>query len=98
MLGSRVEGMGPRFEGMTALLVGGTGGIGRATALRLSEEGCVVVVTGATEQEVSAFSEEAGSQVWAEVLDVRRNDAVEGLVGRLDRLDVLVNLAGVGRG
>lgn len=58
----------------------------------------MVVVTGATEQEVSAFSEEVGSQVSAEVLDVRRNDAVEGLVGRLDRLDVLVNLAGVGRG
>lgn len=99
MLGSRVEAMGPRFEGMTALLVGGTGGMGRATAVRLAAEGCTVVVTGATEEEVSAFSDDASApNVSAEVLDVRRNDAVVGLIRRLDRLDALVNLAGVGRG
>ncbi len=38
------------------------------------------------------------SDVRAAVLDVRDEHAVAALVDRLDRLDVLVNLAGIGRG
>jgi NAD(P)-dependent dehydrogenase (short-subunit alcohol dehydrogenase family) len=85
--------------GLQALVVGGTGGMGRATAARLSEEGATVLVTGATEDEVEVFvASEAGPVAAAEVLDVCDPAAVEGLMARLDRLDVLVNLAGIGRG
>lgn len=99
LLASRVDSVGPRFAGLTALLVGGTGGIGRATAARIAEEGGSVVVTGATGEEVDSYFAVAGaSAVPAEVLDVRDPHAVARLIGQFDRLDVLVNLAGVGRG
>jgi NAD(P)-dependent dehydrogenase (short-subunit alcohol dehydrogenase family) len=88
-----------RFEGLHAVVVGGSGGIGRATSRQLLAEGCGVTVTGATEVEVADVSADASlGGARAVVLDVRDGDAVSALFGRLDRLDVLVNLAGVGRG
>lgn len=91
--------MGPRFAGRQALVVGGTGGIGRATATQLAAEGCSVIVTGATEEEAGAFRDDLPpGEVSALVLDVCDASAVAETMGRLDRLDVLINLAGVGRG
>lgn len=73
--------------------------MGRAVCRRLHDEGCEVTATGATEDEVDALAEDGSmSDVRAAVLDVRDEHAVAALVDRLDRLDVLVNLAGIGRG
>lgn len=73
--------------------------MGRAVCSRLHDEGCEVTATGATEDEVDALAGDASmSDVRAAVLDVRDEHAVAALVDRLDRLDVLVNLAGIGRG
>src|SRR5438270_5887715 len=98
-LASRVRSVGPRFSGLTVLLVGGTGGMGRVTAARMAEEGASVVVTGAAREEVDAYLAAAGtSAAPAEVLDVCDPRDVARLMDRFDHLDVLVNLAGVGRG
>jgi NAD(P)-dependent dehydrogenase (short-subunit alcohol dehydrogenase family) len=88
-----------RFAGLQALVVGGAGGIGRATCARLARGGAAVLATGSTQSEISAFTDEAHSiGVATAVLDVRDSSGVVSLVSSLERLDVLVNLAGVGRG
>jgi len=87
------------FDGKTAVVTGGTGGIGRAVTALLLAEGCTVVATGATAVEVEEARKDvalAGADL--QVLDVTDDGAVVAAFGRLSRLDVLVNLAGVGRG
>ena len=77
-----------------AVVTGGAraDGIGWATALALAEAGYEIIVTGATEKEVSeAASHEA---IKAVTLDVRDDQAVQNLFGSLSRLDALVNCAG----
>ena len=88
-----------RFAALHALVVGGSGGMGRAVCSRLRDEGCQVTATGATDDEVTALvADPKLSGIRAERLDVRDHGAVTGLINRLDRLDVLINLAGIGRG
>ena len=87
------------FAGLQALVVGGTGGIGRATCARLVDGGGRVIATGADDGEVAGYAAEAAAiGVETAALDVRDRTAVRAFVSGLDRLDVLVNLAGVGRG
>lgn len=77
----------------TALVTGGTSGIGRGVAEILAAEGWTVVATGASEEEVSAAGPLAGCV--NSVLDVTDQAAVDRLVGGLERLDALVNCAGI---
>lgn len=72
----------------TAVITGGTTGIGAATAALLREAGWRVVATGLTEAEVAA----AGGE--AVVLDVTDDAAVTGFFSGFDRLDGLVTSAG----
>jgi NAD(P)-dependent dehydrogenase (short-subunit alcohol dehydrogenase family) len=90
-----IEGL---FTGLHALVVGGVGGIGRATCAALAEGGASVVATGATGEEVASYAAEADARrVRTAVLDVRSSEEVDALISSLDRLDILVNLAGIGR-
>jgi len=87
------------FEGKTAFVTGGTGGIGRAVTALLLAEGARVIATGGAAHEVDDAQQDprlAGADV--QLLDVTDDDAVTAALSALDRLDVLVNLAGVGRG
>ncbi len=84
------------FQRRQVLVVGGTSGIGAGIAQAFLARGAQVLVTGATAGEVATASQDAalaGTTVSA--LDVRDNEAVAGFIGALDRLDVLVNCAGV---
>lgn len=84
-------------QGRTAVVIGGTGGLGGAIAAAfINEPDCRVFITGATSAEVeSAQSDPSLRGAEITVLDVRDNSAVTSYFSRLDRLDVLLNAAGI---
>lgn len=81
-----------------ALITGGASpiGIGFAAAREFVRQGYEVIVTGISAEEIAGTPHEPG--ITAVVLDVRDDAAVAALFGGLDRLDALVNCAGIGRG
>jgi 3-oxoacyl-[acyl-carrier protein] reductase len=84
------------LEGKTALVTGGSRGIGRAIALELAQAGAEVVVgfrSGAEEAE--AVAQEAGGR--AVEADVSDPEQAKRLVEEAGELDVLVNNAGLTR-
>ncbi|GGO94428.1 SDR family NAD(P)-dependent oxidoreductase [Wenjunlia tyrosinilytica] len=91
-----------RFTGKVAIVTGAAAGIGRATAVRLSEEGAAVAVSDIDADGAAAVAEEIaqrGGRALAVQADMAEADAVRRLVqacvSRLDGLHVLVNNVGV---
>lgn len=85
-----------RFSGKSALVIGGTGGMGWGIAEAFAREGAQVHITGLTEAEVESRSARAAQLgVAVSVLDVTREEAVSQLFRGLDQLDALVNCAGI---
>lgn len=89
------------FTGKTALVAGGTGGLGRAVSLAFLEEGALLIVTYINEQEFAALQQAAGahaSRLVGRKLDVTDEAAVQqlvdGVVKEHGRLDILVNTVG----
>ena len=76
------------FTGRSVLVTGGTSGIGLEVAHAFRRAGAGVTVAG-----LPAAADHEGLRV--ETLDVSDGQAVDKVVGRLDRLDVLVNAAGM---
>lgn len=84
-----------------ALITGGTQGIGRATAIRLAQEGAAVVIAARGQERLDALAAEilaAGGKVTAVQADVASAADCERLVSEaikaFGRLDILVNNAG----
>jgi 3-oxoacyl-[acyl-carrier protein] reductase len=93
-----------RLKDRIAIVTGGGRGIGRATAKRLSDEGAIVVVVDrdrSEAEEVAAEILEDGGDAWVHPADVSRRDEVERLTeevaARYGRIDILCNIAGIGR-
>ena len=80
------------LRGQTALVTGGTSGLGAAIAARFHGLGARVVAAG-LEAEKAPITATDGLEVVT--LDVTDERAVRRLVGALDRLDILVNAAGI---
>src|SRR4051794_10416553 len=81
--------MPEKFHGKSALITGGTSGIGKAIAEALHEAGCDVRVTGLPGPDCES------SVLPATPLDVGSQSEVDALIAGLDRLDILVNCAGI---
>jgi len=94
-----------RFEGKTALVTGGSRGIGRACVVRLAREGAAVAFVYQRNQQaaeqVMADLSDAPQKVQAIQADVgdldRAHQIVDALVQQWEHLDVLVNCAGITR-
>jgi 3-oxoacyl-[acyl-carrier protein] reductase len=84
------------LEGKSALVTGGSRGIGRAIALELARAGAAVTVGYRSgEEEAAAVADECGgSAVQADVSDP---DEAKRLVEQAGELDILVNNAGLTR-
>ena len=95
-----------RLNGRIALVTGATGGLGRAVAAGLAREGAAVVVVGRSGGRAQAVMADIRTRIPAAELEPLACDlslqssirsAVEEFRSRHDRLDVLVNAAGVFR-
>ncbi len=94
-----------RFSGKVALVTGAASGIGRAIVLRLAEEGAEVFghdIDGDGLEETAKLVGDAGGSMRRRQGDCSSRaecrGTVEECVGAYGRLDVLGNVAGIGRG
>jgi NAD(P)-dependent dehydrogenase (short-subunit alcohol dehydrogenase family) len=84
------------FSGRTALVTGGVSGIGAAVSQAFATAGATVIACGLTEAEIgAAAADPAFAGITLRQLDVTDRSAVDALVGGLDRLDFVINSAGV---
>lgn len=88
-----------RFEGKVALVTGGGGAIGSATALRFAKEGARVAIVDLDEQRARAIAATIGDKAIAIAADVSdetaAGEAVAKTVEAFGRLDVVFNNAGI---
>lgn len=84
------------YSDKVVLVTGGVSGIGGATSRAFARAGARVIATGLTDAELAAAraDTELGQQR-IEPLDVSDAAAVTNLIGSLERLDVVVNCAGM---
>jgi meso-butanediol dehydrogenase / (S,S)-butanediol dehydrogenase / diacetyl reductase len=91
-----------RFKDRTAIVTGGSKGLGRTIAGRLAAEGAEVLVAGRDEDDLKravAELEADGGRAWSLAGDIADPVVCEGLIeaarDRWGRVDVLINNAGV---
>src|SRR6202022_3532157 len=91
-----------KLKGKTALITGGSRGIGRAIALALAKEGVNIAVTGRTEgdlknvlQEIKTFGVKACYAIPNVGSLEEVTMAVDRIRGELGDIDILINNAGI---
>ena len=88
-----------RLEGKTALVTGAASGIGLQTSIRLAEEGARVMMTDINLEEGLQQAEKPGVNATFLKLDITEEEewisVLDETVKRFDRLDILVNSAGM---
>ena len=91
-----------RFENRVVFVTGAASGIGRASALRLADEGASLFLTDVQAEALDAVAKQltaAGAAVEARVSNVadegQVRDAIGATLRRFGRLDALCNIAGI---
>ena len=89
-----------RLPNRVAIVTGAAGGLGRAAALRLAEEGALLVlVDRAPCQEILSSVLKRGVRAIAVEADITSSEAIAGVVERalseFGRIEVLINIAGI---
>ncbi|GAA5202727.1 SDR family oxidoreductase [Microbacterium jejuense] len=96
---STIEQTDRELHGKVALVTGASSGIGRATALALSEAGLRVAVGARRTDRLSSLADAAPGEMLSLPLDVTSYDsvaqAIAQIVERFGRLDALINNAGL---
>lgn len=93
-----------QLTGKTAIVTGGSKGIGRAIARDLATAGANVVICARNEKEVQEAAAELDGEAEGAVMGIRCDmrkyeevrELIEEAIRRFGRLDILVNNAGVG--
>ena len=88
------------YQGKTALITGGSGGIGLATAKLFASEGAKIALADINQQGLDKAAKELeGANVWTKQCDVSKEDqvaaTVTGAIEHLGSVDVIVNNAGL---
>ncbi len=85
-----------------ALVVGANGGMGRAVALALAQQGVELALMGRNKAAIDAISEEcrqSGATAYSVICDISKIDTIEGAVKQsieqLGGLNYLINCAGI---
>ncbi len=88
-----------KLAGKVALITGGNGGIGLATAKRFVKEGAYVFITGRTQSKLDEAVKQVGSQVTGVQCDVAKLADLDRLFERIQKeqgkLDVVFANAGI---
>ncbi|MFJ4689629.1 SDR family NAD(P)-dependent oxidoreductase [Streptomyces sp. NPDC088789] len=90
-----------RLDGMTAVITGGTRGLGRAIAESFLREGASVLCAARNPYDIKELADDHPGRLGYQRTDVSDEESVRALVeaavSRFGRLDILVNNAGVSR-
>ena len=90
--------MNLQLTGKTALITGGSKGIGRAIAERLAEEGCSLHLASRTETDLTRarneLNEKYGAQVIIHAADLSNGDRMRQPAADTAGIDILINNAG----
>lgn len=82
------------LTGQRIVVIGGSSGMGRATARAAAEAGAVVTIASSSKERVDAALADLPRDCGGAVLDVRDEAAVADLFGRIGELDHVVFTAG----
>jgi len=92
-----------QLKGKTALITGGSRGIGKAIAIALAKEGVDIIITGRNKSSLlhaqTAISEHSEKVMYA-VMDVSKRNEVDTVIAEIIEksapIDILINNAGIG--
>jgi 3-oxoacyl-[acyl-carrier protein] reductase len=93
------------LEGMTALITGGAGFIGKKTAIEMAKQGARVAIADVRQEALEVAQKEikdaTGQEVVLLLCDLLNLESTQGLVAqteeKMGQLDILVNNAGIDR-